>query len=203
MSEPLRDLATTRLASLCLTRRGRPRGLTYDDYLMRGALIVDLGLCGALTHTEEAVELDHAQAADFGLAEVAVQADEGDDSLLDWLDWGELGFENWAVTLVEAGIWHVRRRTPWYPLRRFVDTERERTVADRAAGRPPVRTGAETPQTCAVLALGSVSGLPDLFGEPPEWTLAGLGEARWVGELVAERLTQLRSRMRSIARAVD
>jgi hypothetical protein len=40
MSEPLRDLATMRLASLCLNERGHPRGLTFDDHLVRGSLIV-------------------------------------------------------------------------------------------------------------------------------------------------------------------
>ena len=46
MTGPLRDLATTRLASLSLNRRGRPRGLSYDDHLIRGALILDLAVVG-------------------------------------------------------------------------------------------------------------------------------------------------------------
>jgi hypothetical protein len=43
VTEPLRDLATTRPATLCLTRRGRPRGFGYDDHLVRGALGTALG----------------------------------------------------------------------------------------------------------------------------------------------------------------
>lgn len=203
MTPPLRDLVTTRLASLCLNRRGRPRGLTFDDYLVRGGLILDLALCGALTQTDDAVELDHARAAGHGLADAAAQADEGDDSLLDWLDWGRLGFDDWAMTLTSAGVWRLR---PWslrYPLRSFEDGARERTEADRAAGRHPVRAESATSQTLAVLALGTISGLLGPIDEPPSWTLAGLGEARWAGEFVVERLTELRVRMRSIGHAVD
>jgi hypothetical protein len=200
---PLHDLATTRLAALCLNRRGRPRGLTFDDHLVRGGLILDLALCGALSQTDDAVEMDHARAAAHGLASVAAQADEGDGSLLDWLDRGRLGFDDWAATLVDAGIWRLR---PWslrYPLRSFEDGERERTEADRAAGLPAVRDEKATAQTLAVLAVGSVSGLLGKTAEPPSWVLADLGEARWAGEMVVDRLTELRVRMRSIGRAVD
>jgi hypothetical protein len=203
VTQPLRDLATTRLASLCLNRRGRPRGLSFDDYLIRAGLILDLAVCGALSQTEDAVELDHARAAAHGLADAAAQADEGDGSLLDWLDWGELGFDEWAATLTAAGIWQLR---PWslrYPLRSFADDERERADADRAAGRRPLRGENATPQTLAVLALGSVSGLLGKIAAPPSWVLADLGEARWAAELVVDRLVELRVRMRSIGRAVD
>jgi hypothetical protein len=201
VSGPLHDLATTRVASLCLNRRGRPRGLTYDDHLVRGALILDLALCGALSHTDDAVELDHARAAAHGLAEPARQADEGDGSLLHWLDWGEFGFDDWADALVEAGIWRVRPRRPWYPWRRFEDTARHRTTADRRAGSYAVRTGTETPQTCGVVALGSISRLLGAIADPPDWTLEDLGEARWAGEFVVNRLAELRIRMRAIGRA--
>ncbi len=134
MSDRVRDLAATRLASLCLNHRGRPRGLTYDDYLIRGALILDLAVCGALSQTEDAVLLDHDRAAAHGLADVAAEADEGDTGLQWWLDWGRLGFDDWRVRLVEAGVWRLQ---PWslrYPFRSYEDTERERTSADRAAG---------------------------------------------------------------------
>jgi hypothetical protein len=201
--DPLRDLATTRLAALCLNRRGRPRGLTFDDHVVRGGLILDLALGGALTQTDDAVELDHAVAAAHGLADVAAQADEGDISLQRWLDWGELGFDEWAGTLTAAGIWRLR---PWslrYPLRSFEDSERQRTDADRAAGHPAARTEATTPTTLAVLAVGSVSGLLGKIAAPPSWVLADFGEARWAGELVVDRLTELRVRMRAIGRAVD
>ncbi|TYP84838.1 hypothetical protein [Blastococcus xanthinilyticus] len=199
MTEPLRDLATTRLAALCLNRRGRPRGLTYDDHLVRGALILDLAVCGALTDTEDAVELDHGVAAVHGLADVAAEADEGDTGLQRWLDWGRLGFDEWAGRLVAADVWRLR---PWslrYPFRSFEDLQRERTEADRATERD----GTETPRRLVVLALGSVSGLLGPITGPPSWVLDGLGEARWAGELVVERLTELRVRMRSIGRAVD
>ncbi len=203
MTSPLRDLAATRLAALCLNRRGRPRDLTFDDHLVRGALIVDLALCGALTHTEDAVELDHQRAAARGLAAVAAEADEGDSSLLDWLDRGALGFDEWAGTLVAAGVWRLR---PWslrYPMRSFADGERERTEADRAAGRAPVRAEGTSGQTLAVLAVGSVSGLFGRIAEPAGWVLDDLGDARWAAELVVDRLTELRVRMRAIGRAVD
>ena len=203
MSDQLRDLATTRLASLCLNRRGRPRGFTYDDYLIRGALILDLAVCGALTHTEDAVELDHDTAAAQGLADVAAQADEGDTGLQWWLDWGRPGFDEWAGRLMEEGVWRLR---PWslrYPFRSFEDTERERTEADRLEGRSDERDGTATPQTLVVLALGRISGLLGPIAEPPSWVLDDLGEGRWAAELVVERLTELRIRMRGIARAVD
>lgn len=202
MSASLRDLATTRLAALCLNRRGRPRGLTFDDHVVRGGLILDLAVCGALSLTDEAVEMDHQRAAAAGLAEVAAQADEGDGSLLDWLDWGELGFDEWAGTLVQAGVWQLR---PWslrHPLRSFVDLDRGRTDADRAAGRA-ARDPDATPQTLAVLAVGSVSGLLGKIGEPPSWVLSDLDDARWAADLVVDRLTELRVRMRAIGRAVD
>ena len=203
MTEPLRHLATTRLASLCLNRRGRPRGFTYDDYLIRGALILDLAVGGALTHTDDAVELDHGRAAELGLADEAAAADEGDTGLQWWLDWGRLGFDDWRFRLVEAGVWRLRRWSPWYPFQRFEDTERARTHADRAAGSLPVRDGDESPQTLVVLALGSISGLLGAIDDPPAWVFEDMGEARWAGELVVERLTELRIRMRGIARAVD
>jgi hypothetical protein len=202
VTDLLHDLATTRLASLCLNRRGRPRGLTFDDHLVRGGLIMDLALCGALTHTADAVELDHDRAAAHGLAEAAAEADEGDTSLLDWLDRGTLGFEMWAARLVDAGIWHLR---PWslrYPLRSFEDTRRERAEADRAAGRAPTRDGASA-QSLAVYAIGSTSGLFGTTAEPPRWLLEDLGDVRWAAELVVDRLTELRVRMRAIGRAVD
>jgi hypothetical protein len=203
VTDPVRDLATTRLAALCLSRRGRPRGLTYDDHLVRGALILDLALCGSLAHTEDAVELDHGIAVAHGLADVAAEADEGDTGLQWWLDWGRLAFDDWAGRLVRADVWRLR---PWslrYPLRSFEDTERERTEADRRAGRSPVRDGTATPQTLAVFALGRISGLLGPIAGPPSWVLEDLGDARWAGELVVERLTELRIRMRSIGRAVD
>ena len=203
MSEPLRDLATTRLASLCLNRRGRPRGLTFDDHVIRGGLILDLAVCGALHQTEDAVEMDHGRADEHGLAAVAAQADEGDGSLLDWLDWGALGFDEWAARLVGAGVWQLRPWSPLRPLRSFGDTGFERTEADRVAGLPSGRLEGATPQTLAVLAVGSVSGLLGRIDEPPSWVLADLGEARWAAELVVERLAELRVRMRAIGRAVD
>ena len=203
MTDPLRELAATRLASLCLNRRGRPRGLTYDDHLIRGALILDLAVRDVLHQTEDAVLLAHDRAAAHGLADVAAQVDEGDTSLQYWLDWGRMGFDEWAGRLVAGGVWRLR---PWslrYPLRSFDDAERQRADADRAAGRPAVRTETLSPTTLAVLALGSVSGLLGKIADPPSWVLDDLGEARWAGELVVDRLTELRVRMRSIGRAVD
>lgn len=199
----MRDLATTRLAALCLSRRGRPRGLTYDDHLVRGALILDLAVRGVLDHAADSVFLDHGRAAAHGLADVAAEADEGDTGLEWWLDHGRTGFEEWRARLVEAGIWRLRPWTPWYPVRSFEDTERDRTEADRARGRRPVRTGTETPETLVVLALGPTSGLLGPIREPEQWVLDDLGDARWAAELVVDRLTELRVRMRAIGRAVD
>lgn len=203
MTGPVRDLVATRAAALCLSRRGRPRGLTYDDHLVRGALILDLALCGALTHTDDAVELDHGRAAAHGLAEVAAEVDEGDTGLEWWLDWGRLGFEDWRARLVDDGVWRLR---PWslrHPFRSFEDTERARTEADRAAGRKPARDGGSSPETLALWAIGTTSGLFGAIEDPPPWVLEQLGDARWAAELVVERLTHLRVRMRSIGRAVD
>ena len=203
MTDPLPDLVTTRLASLCLNRRGRPRGLTFDDHLVRGGLVMDLALCGALAQTEDAVELDHDRAATHGLAEAAAQADEGDTSLLDWLDWGALGFDEWAGRLVEDGVWHLR---PWslrYPMRSFEDTRRERADADRAAGRALHRAEGTSAHSLAVYAIGTTSGLFGTTAEPPRWLLEDLGDVRWAAELVVDRLTELRVRMRAIGRAVD
>ena len=203
MTDPVRALVATRTAALCLSRRGRPRGLTYDDHLVRGALILDLALCGALTHTDDAVELDHGRAAAHGLAEVAAEVDEGDTGLQWWLDRGRLGFEDWRARQVDAGVWRFR---PWslrYPFRSFEDTERARTEADRAGGRHPARDGRGSPETLALWAIGSTSGLFGSVEEPPSWVLEDLGDARWAAELVVERLTELRIRMRSIGRAVD
>ncbi|SDF29686.1 Golgi phosphoprotein 3 (GPP34) [Blastococcus aurantiacus] len=199
----MRDLVATRVASLCLSRRGRPRGLTYDDHLVRGALILDLALRGALTHTADAVELDHDRAGAHGLADVAAEVDEGDTGLQWWLDHGRLDFEALRVRLVEAGVWRLR---PWslrYPFRSFEDTERARTEADRATGRQPARDGGAGSETLAVWALGATSGLFGAVEDPPPWVLEDLGDARWAAELVVERLTELRIRMRSIGHAVD
>ena len=198
----MRDLATTRLAALCLNRRGRPRGLTFDDHVVRAGLILDLAVGGALTHTEDAVELDHERAAGLGLADAAAEADEGDGSLLDWLDWGRLGFDQWAGTLVASGVWQLLPWSPLRPFRTFATADPERTERDRTLGSA-ARDEAATPQTLVVLAVGAVAGLTGRIAEPPAWVLDDLGEARWAGELVVERLTELRVRMRAIGRAVD
>jgi len=202
VSALLQDLATTRLAALCLNRRGRPRGLTFDDHVVRGGLILDLALCGALTQTEDAVELDHERAAAAGLAEVAAEADEGDTGLQWWLDWGRTGFDEWAGTLVAADRWQLHPWSLLRPMRSFAVPDPERTEADRRLGRAP-RDEAASPQTLAVLAVGAVAGLTGKISEPPSWVLADLGEARWAAELVVDRLAELRVRMRAIGRAVD
>jgi hypothetical protein len=41
------------------------------------------------------------------------------------------------------------------------------------------------------------------IAEPPGWVLDDLGDARWAGELVVDRLAELRLRMRAIGSAVD
>ncbi|MCZ2803975.1 hypothetical protein O2W18_02535 [Modestobacter sp. VKM Ac-2983] len=201
MSDQLRDLVTTRLAALCLNRRGRPRGLTFDDHVVRGGLILDLALCGALVHTEDAVEMDHARAAAHGLGDVAAQADEGDGSLQDWLDRGELGFDEWVGRLVLAGVWRLRPWSPLRPFRSYDDGDPVRTGADRS------RTGEHdtdaSRQTLAVLAVGKVSALSGKLGAPPSWVLAGLGEAQWAAEVVVDRLTELRTQMRSNGHDLD
>lgn len=178
MTDPVRDLVATRVAALCLNKRGRPRGLTYDDHLVRGALILDLAVRGALTHTDDAVELDHSRAVLHGLGDVAAEVDEGDTGLQWWLDRGRLGFQAWRGRLVSAGVWRLRPWSPLRPFRSFEDSERERTEGDREAGRHPVRSGTESPEMLAVLALGSTSGLFGKIQEPPAWVIEGLGEAR-------------------------
>jgi hypothetical protein len=203
VSDQLTDLAATRLAALCLNRRGRPRGLTFDDHVVRGGLILDLALCGALVHTEDAVEMDHERAAAAGLADVAAQADEGDGSLQDWLDWGALGFDEWVGRLVQAGVWRLLPWSPLRPFRSYDDGDPARTEADRARGRTGEPGAGASRQTLAVLAVGKVSALSGKLGQPPSWVLAGLGEAQWAGELVVERLTELRSRMRTNGHALD
>lgn len=195
MSDQLRDLAATRLAALCLNRRGRPRGLTFDDHVVRGGLILDLAVGGALTLTDDAVEMDHQRAAAMGLADVAAQADEGDGSLQDWLDWGALGFDEWVGRLVYEEVWRLRPWSPLRPFRSYDDGDPARTEADRARGRSGEPDAGASRQTLAVLAVGKVSSLSGELGEPPSWVLAGLGEAQWAGELVVERLTELRTRM--------
>ncbi len=149
------------------------------------------------------MELDHTRATTLGLADIAAEVDEGDTGLQWWLDHGRLGYEDWRLRLVEAGVWRLRPWSPRYPFRSFEDTERERTRADRDRGRRPVRDGTETPETLVVLALGWTSGVFGAVGDPPAWVLDDLGETRWAAELVVERLTDLRVRMRSIGRAVD
>ena len=183
--------------------RATARADTYDDHLVRGALTLDLALCGALTHVEDAVLLDHERAAAHGLADVAAEADEGDTGLQWWLDWGRLGFEDWRGRLVDTGVWRLR---PWslrYPFRSYEDTERARTEADRLSGGRPVRDSGATPETSALWAVGATSGLLGVVQEPPSWMLEDLGDARWAAELVVERLTELRIRMRNIGHAVD
>jgi len=149
------------------------------------------------------VELDHGRAAAHGLAEVAAEVDQGDTGLQWWLDRGRLGLEDWRARLVDDGV---RRLRPWslrYPFRSLEDAGRARTEADRAAGRQPARNGGANPETLALWAIGTTSGLFGAAEDPPPWVLAELGDARWAAELVVERLTDLRVRMRSIGRAVD
>ncbi|MCZ2818978.1 hypothetical protein O2V63_01360 [Modestobacter sp. VKM Ac-2977] len=203
MTEPLRDLVATRLTALCLNRRGRPRGLTFDDHVVRGGLILDLAIGGALTLTDDAVEMDHQRAAAIGLADVAAQADEGDGSLQDWLDWGAPGFDEWVGRLVLAGVWQLRPWSPLRPFRSYDDGDPARTEADRARGRTGEPDADASQQTLAVLAVGKVSALSGKLGEPPSWVLAGLGEAQWAAELVVDRLTELRTQMRSNGHDLD
>ncbi|MPQ99279.1 hypothetical protein GB931_15405 [Modestobacter sp. I12A-02628] len=201
MTASLAELVTTRLAALCLGRRGRPRGLTFDDHLVRGGLVVDLALGGALRQTDDAVEMDHDRAAALGLAAVAAEADEGDGSLLDWLDAGRLGFADWSSHLVAAGVWRQHSWSLRWAARGFEDLQHRRVASDRALGSAP--PGPHPPATSGVLALGRVAGLLGHLGEAPAPALDGLGDARWAGELVAERLVELRVTMRAIGHAVD
>ena len=79
-------LVTTRLASLCL-KRGRPRRLTFDDHLVRAALVVDLAIGGALSEDEVSVALDQDRAEAIGLGEVAGRLAAG-GSLSAWMGSG-------------------------------------------------------------------------------------------------------------------
>jgi hypothetical protein len=204
-------LVTTRLASLSLAR-GRPRRLTYDDRMVRAALVVDLAIGGALSEDEESVALDQDRAAALGLGEVAGRLAATGGSLSAWIGRGPFTFEEWERRLVEAGVWVPHRRML---LLRYADVHRERTEADRALGRRP-RRDELPPTTLAVLALGRVSGLfgrPDprhggdgwsgAPGEPPSWVLAGMGEASWAGGLAVDALLTVGTHTRAVGNAVD
>jgi hypothetical protein len=196
----VRDLVATRLACLCLVDQ-RPRGLPFDDHLVRAALVVDLVLARALAETDDAVELDEGLAAELGVAAVASRVAAA-GSLDGWIERGGMGFADWAEQLVDSGVWSPRPRSVRYPVRqRYQDTAARRTQADRALGRRPSTDGA-SPATLAVLALGSVSGL---FGEPRPprpWLVPAMGEPGWAGRLAVDKLIEAGTRMRITATTV-
>lgn len=206
-------LVTTRLASLCLAR-GRPRRLTYDDRMIRAALVVDLAVGGALAEDETSVALDRERAEALGLGRVAGHLAADGGSLSAWIGRGPCTFEEWEQRLVESGVW-VPRRSLLRPLLRYDDVHRERTGSDRRLGRRPHRGGHST-ATLGVLALGRVSALfgrPDprtggdgwtgAPGEPPPWVLADMGEAAWAGRLAVDELLRVGTHMRIVGDAVD
>ena len=104
-------------------------------------------------------------------------------------------------------VWHGNRRArlgDFFTVSGDGDGDGElRVEGDRAAGRAPAQDGGTSPETLALWAIGTTSGLFGAVEEPPSWVLEDLGDARWAAELVGERLTELRVRMRSIGRAVD
>ncbi len=206
-------LVTTRLASLSLAR-GRPRRLTYDDRMVRAALVVNLAVGGALSEDEESVALDQDRAAALGLGEVAGRLAATGGSLSAWIGRGPFTFEEWERRLVEAGVW-VPHRSLLRPLLRYEDVHRERTEADRALGRRP-RRGDLPVSTLAVLALGRVSALfgrPDprtggdgwtgAPGEPPPWVLADMGGSAWAGRTAVDELLRVGTHMRIVGDVVD
>jgi hypothetical protein len=203
VSGPLGDLATTRLASLCLNRRGRPRGLTFDDHLVRAALVVGLAIGGALTENVTAVDLDADRAEQLGLGDVAADLTAVGAPLSEWILRGGIDFGHWTRRLVEAGIWIPRRRWPLAP--RYDDVHRARTDDDRAMGGLPWPERDRAVTTLAVAALGRVARL---FGEPdpafdlrdvdaPEdWLITGMGDAAWGGSLAVGTLAELYVKLR-------
>jgi hypothetical protein len=193
----VRDLVATRLACLCLVDQ-RPRGLTFDDHLVRAALAVDLALGGALSEADDAVDLDEELAAELGLAPIAAAvATVG--SLDAWIEHGGLAFADWAQSLVEGGVWTPLPRAARHPVRRrYEDCVAPRTQADRALGRRPSADGAST-GTLAVLALGSVSGV---FGDPRPprpWLVPAMGDVSWAGQLAVDKLVAIGTTMRIAA----
>jgi hypothetical protein len=203
VSEALRDLATTRLASLCLNRRGRPRGLTFDDHLVRAALVVDLAIGGGLTESVTAVDLDTDRAGQLGLGDVAADLAAVGAPLSEWILRGGIDVEHWTHRLVEARIWTPRRRWPLAP--RYDDVHRARTDDDRAMGGLPWPERDRAVTTLAVAALGRVARL---FGEPdpafdlpdvdvPDgWVITGMGDAAWAGSLAVGTLADLYAKLR-------
>lgn len=194
---------------------GTSASATFDDHLVRAALVVDLAIGGALSEDDAGVALDQDRAAALGLHRVAAHLAADGGSLHSWIGRGPFTFEDWEQRLVEAGVWVPRRRSLLRPLLRYDDAHRERTGADRALGRRPVRGELPTP-TLAVLALGRVSALfgrPDprtggdgmtgTPGEPPSWVLADMGDAAWAGRLAVDQLLEVGTHMRAVGHAVD
>lgn len=182
------SLIATRLSALCLKRNGRPRGLIYDDYLVRAGLVVDLVLLGALSQRDDAIILNSAASKDLNLVWIARLITHDDRPLDEWFERGALKFSDWAGHLVKQEVWH-RKRSIFGD--RFADGDLVATERDRQEGRKAAlrkAPGAGPPPT--VLALGLISGL---FGDPkpaPEWSLTEMGEHRWAGDLAVNWLTE-------------
>ena len=195
MDDDWDDSVSMRLACLALDR-GRLTDDLVTALAVRGALLVDLGLRGRVSDTDDAVEVDDAPTgfapADRLLAGWA-------PSLTELLRHGEVDQEDLAAEHLRRGSWGLRRR---WPGRRYDDHRAERTGADEQALESPDREW-----TPADAALAAVAGTLGLLSTPRERATGELlvqtGPVRWLVELVVEEVDRAITRGRFMRGAVS
>ncbi|MBM7804947.1 hypothetical protein JOD57_000784 [Geodermatophilus bullaregiensis] len=194
MDDDWDDSVSMRLACLALDR-GRLTDDLVTALAVRGALLVDLGLRGRVSDTDDAVEVDDAPTgfppADRLLAGWA-------PSLTELLRHGAVDQQDLAAEHLRRGSWVLRRR---WPGRRYDDHRAERTAADERALELPDRDW-----TPADAALAAIAGTLGLLGTPREWPaeelLARTGPVRWLVDLVVEEVDRAVTRGQAMRGAV-
>jgi hypothetical protein len=181
-----------RLSALCLDAAGRLGDYPLWETAVRGALLMDLGLVGRLTQTDECIVIDAAPTgfgpADGLLGAIAVEPERPLDW---WVTYGGVRLRDMAAANVASGRWSVTRGRL---RRRYTDLRPEATARDRA--REVSQPDADwSVATAAVVAIACAAGAPGSTPvAPPEELLVLTGSVRWLCQAVTEQLAETHSR---------
>jgi hypothetical protein len=202
----LDDGVAVRVSALCLTPNGRLSGRLVASDAVRGALLLDLALCGRLTCTDESLVVYQIPTGfaptDRLLASISAEPER---SLDGWLAERRIGLRDVVEANVASGRWE--RRPGFLGLRpRCTDLHRDQ--ADRDLARSASRWPADaTAADAGVTAVAGATGLLDPeFGlaEPTSpLVLASAGSVAWLCTAVVDHLEAAARRYRAEAGALS
>ena len=191
-----------RVSALCLAPDGRLSGRLLASDAVRGALLLDLALCGRLTSTDESIVVDPSPTG-FGPADrlLAAVSAEPERSLDGWLAERRIGLHDVAAANVVSGRWGCR--PGFLGLRpRYTDLHRHQTdrdLARRAAEWPTDATAADACVTVVAGAAGLLDQGRGLGEPPPPLVLTSAGPVAWLCTAVSDHLEAAGSRYRAEA----